>query len=165
MNLTEAIEELQDLHLGRELSAERNAAAYGEDCDEAHAARRHMEALDLAIAVLSEQATVAPARKTDPATSHRAAPEEIKAGSAREKILRAAYNNWAVGGPAQSARELALAADLGHQRAPWKRVSELAKAGFLEAVWTKFDPDSKREVTVYETTVKGRAAVRGILDR
>ena len=122
----------------------------------------NLVALDLAIAVLTEKAEVSPARRTDPATSHRAAPEEIKAGSAREKILLAAER---LGGRPVSARYLAACADLKHQRSPWKRVSELAKAGFLLADGTTTDPDSGHEATTYRISAKGIAACAGLRAR
>ena len=122
----------------------------------------NLVALDLAIAVLTEKAEVSPARRTDPATSHRAAPEEIKAGSAREKILLAAER---LGGRPVSARYLAACADLKHQRSPWKRVSELAKAGFLLADGTTTDPDSGHEATTYRISAKGIAACAGLRTR
>lgn len=153
MDLNEAIEQLKAIREEYDCCLTNNYGAYLNPREE--------EAFDLAIAVLSEKATVAPARKTDPATSHRAAPEEIKAGSAREKILLHANGvRYAL-----TARELAVRAGLGHQRAPWKRVSELAKAGFLKPVGVVSDPDSGHQATTYEITEKGRAAVRGILNR
>lgn len=118
-------------------------------------------ALDLAIALLAERAEVSPARRTDPATSHRAAPEEIKAGSAREKILLAAEG---VCTPL-TARELSVEAGLGHQRSPWKRVSELVKAGFLKAVGVGIDTESGASATTYSITSKGRAACAGLRAR
>jgi hypothetical protein len=152
MNLTEAIRELRELRHD-----------YGYASSSAASARAR--ALDLAIAILSEQATVAPARKTDPATSHRAAPEEIKAGSAREKILLTASRLTKEGYPSLTARELALEAGLSHQRAPWKRVSELAKAGFLKPVGVAVDPVSGHQATTYAVSVKGRAAAKEIRER
>ena len=125
---------------------------------------RHDEyvALIFAIRVLKEKAEVSPARRTDPATSHRAAPEEIRAGSAREKILLAAER---LEGRPASARYLAACADLKHQRSPWKRVSELAKAGFLLADGTTTDPDSGHEATTYRISAKGIAACAGLRAR
>lgn len=121
----------------------------------------NLVALDLAIAVLTEKAEVSPARRTDPATSHRAAPEEIKAGSAREKILLAAEN---ISTPL-TARELSFEAGLGHQRSPWKRVSELVKAGFLKPVGIGIDTGSGAKATTYAITAKGRATCAGLRDR
>ena len=121
----------------------------------------NLVALDLAIAVLTEKAEVSPARRTDPATSHRAAPEEIKAGSAREKILLAAEN---ISTPL-TARELSFEAGLGHQRSPWKRVSELVKADFLKPVGIGIDTESGAHATTYAITAKGRAACTGLRDR
>jgi hypothetical protein len=119
-----------------------------------------LAAIDLAIDALSQQARVAHARRTDPSTSHRAVPEAIKAGSAREKILLAA-----VEAQPMTARELALEANLGYQRSPWKRVSELAKAGFLSPVGEVTDPESGHRATTYAITAKGLAASAGLRDR
>lgn len=156
MNLTEAIEALAKIrtmyHTFNSRSPYLSTAA------------AEIKALDLAITILSEQATVAPARRTDPATSHRAAPEEIKAGSAREKILVAANGRSDEATPL-TAREMVDAAGLGHQRSPWKRVSELVKAGFLEPMGVGTDMFTGRDATTYAITAKGRAAVRGILNR
>lgn len=121
----------------------------------------NLAALDLAIAVLTEKAEVSPARRTDPATSHRAAPEEIKAGSAREKILLAAEGVYTP----LTARELSVKAGLGHQRSPWKRVSELVKAGFLKPVGVGIDTESGASATTYSITSKGRAACAGLRAR
>ena len=111
----------------------------------------------LAIAALEEKAKVAPARRTDPTTSHKAAPTEFRAGSAREKLLLAA--EFAHPSPL-SARELVIVAGLNHQRSPWKRVSELVAAGFLSPHDVDVDSDTGYEVTTYTITEKGRAAAK-----
>ena len=118
LTLDEAITEL------RNLAGEIKYRTYNFQNGQGH---REYVALQFALRVLAEKAEVSPARNTDPATSHRAAPEEIKAGSAREKILLAAEKALPL-----TARELSVDAGLGHQRSPWKRVSELVKAGFLK---------------------------------
>ena len=124
------------------------------------AGSREFVALQFALRVLAEKAEVSPARRTDPATSHRAAPEEIKAGSAREKILLAAEKALPL-----TARELSVDAGLGHQRSPWKRVSELVKAGFLKPVGIGTDTESGAQATTYLITTKGYAACAGLRAR
>ena len=153
LTLDEAITEL------RILACEIKYRTYNFQNGQGH---REYVALQFALRVLAEKAEVSPARNTDPATSHRAAPEEIKAGSAREKILLAAER---LGGRPVSARYLAACADLKHQRSPWKRVSELAKAGFLLADGTTTDPDSGHEATTYRISAKGIAACAGLRAR
>ena len=164
ITLNDAIRELREL--GEDYDAPSALANWGRAGAPSGAQRerwhRKRDAIHLAIAVLTEKAEVSPARRTDPATSHRAAPEEIKAGSAREKILLAAER---LGGRPVSARYLAACADLKHQRSPWKRVSELAKAGFLLAEGTITDPDSGHEATTYIITTKGYAACAGLRAR
>lgn len=156
MTLNDAIGTLRELRQNYERNTDHGCGMVEPEASEANVA------LDLAIAVLTEKAEATPARNTDPATSHRAAPEEIKAGSAREKILLAAER---LGGRPVSARYLAACADLKHQRSPWKRVSELAKAGFLLADGTTTDPDSGHEATTYRISAKGIAACAGLRAR
>lgn len=153
--LGEAIEILRELRENYERNTDHGCGLVIPEPDLVDAA------LDLAIAVLTEKAEVSPARRTDPATSHRAAPEEIKAGSAREKILLAAENF----STPLTARELSFEAGLGHQRSPWKRVSELVKAGFLKPVGIGIDTGSGAKATTYAITAKGRAACAGLRDR
>lgn len=117
------------------------------------------EALDLAIAVLSDEPHVSPARHSDPETSKRAY-EGIKAGSAREKVLLAFESTPQ---PCMmSARGACIAAGIDKMSSPWKRVSELKEAGFLCVLGTTIDPLTNREVEVYDITTKGRAAVKAL---
>ena len=155
MTLSEAIETLRELRQNYERNTDHGCGMVEPEASEANVA------LDLAIAVLTEKAEVSPARRTDPATSHRAAPEEIKSGSAREKILLAAENSASP----LTARELSYKAGLGHQRSPWKRVSELVKAGFLKAVGVGIDTESGAQATTYAITAKGSAACAGLRAR
>jgi hypothetical protein len=161
MTLNDAIENLQTQRDDLAGAMSILGAVAANDNVLADMVTSNLVALDLAIAVLTEKAEVSPARRTDPATSHRAAPEEIKAGSAREKILLAAENTASP----LTARELSYEAGLGHQRSPWKRVSELVKAGFLKAVGVGIDTESGAHATTYAITAKGRAACTGLRDR
>lgn len=158
MTLNDAIRELRDLYYEHDLMP---SESLGVSPHRMEAYRLRRDAIGLAIEVLSEKAEVSPARRTDPATSHRAAPEEIKAGSAREKILLAAEG---VCTPL-TARELSVEAGLGHQRSPWKRVSELVKAGFLKPVGVGTDTESGAQATTYAITAKGSAACAGLRAR
>ena len=151
LTLDEAITEL------RNLACEIKYRTYNFQNGQGH---REYVALQFALRVLAEKAEVSPARNTDPATSHRAAPEEIKAGSAREKILLAAEKALPL-----TARELSVDAGLGHQRSPWKRVSELVKAGFLKPVGIGTDTESGAQATTYLITTKGYAACAGLRAR
>jgi hypothetical protein len=151
LTLDEAITEL------RNLAGEIKYRTYNFQNGQGH---REYVALQFALRVLAEKAEVSPARNTDPATSHRAAPEEIKAGSAREKILLAAEKALPL-----TARELSVDAGLGHQRSPWKRVSELVKAGFLKPVGIGTDTESGAQATTYLITTKGYAACAGLRAR
>ena len=151
LTLDEAITEL------RNLAGEIKYRTYNFQNGQGH---REYVALQFALRVLAEKAEVSPARRTDPATSHRAAPEEIKAGSAREKILLAAEKALPL-----TARELSVDAGLGHQRSPWKRVSELVKAGFLKPVGIGTDTESGAQATTYLITTKGYAACAGLRAR
>ena len=151
LTLDEAITEL------RNLAGEIKYRTYNFQNGQGH---REYVALQFALRVLAEKAEVSPARNTDPATSHRAAPEEIKAGSAREKILLAAEKALPL-----TARELSVDAGLGHQRSPWKRVSELVKAGFLTPVGIGTDTESGAQATTYLITTKGYAACAGLRAR
>ena len=151
LTLDEAITEL------RNLAGEIKYRTYNFQNGQGH---REYVALQFALRVLAEKAEVSPARSTDPATSHRAAPEEIKAGSAREKILLAAEKALPL-----TARELSVDAGLGHQRSPWKRVSELVKAGFLKPVGIGTDTESGAQATTYLITTKGYAACAGLRAR
>ena len=151
LTLDEAITEL------RNLACEIKYRTYNFQNGQGH---REYVALQFALRVLAEKAEVSPARNTDPATSHRAAPEEIKAGSAREKILLAAEEAQPL-----TARELSIKAGLGHQRSPWKRVSELVKAGFLKPVGIGTDTESGAQATTYLITTKGYAACAGLRAR
>ena len=151
LTLDEAITEL------RNLAGEIKYRTYNFQNGQGH---REYVALQFALRVLAEKAEVSPARNTDPATSHRAAPEEIKAGSAREKILLAAEKALPL-----TARELSVAAGLGHQRSPWKRASELVKAGFLKPVGIGTDTESGAQATTYLITTKGYAACAGLRAR
>ncbi len=151
LTLDEAITEL------RNLAYEIKYRTYNFQNGQGH---REYVALQFALRVLAEKAEVSPARNTDPATSHRAAPEEIKAGSAREKILLAAEKALPL-----TARELSVDAGLGHQRSPWKRVSELVKAGFLKPVGIGTDTESGAQATTYLITTKGYAACAGLRAR
>lgn len=161
MTLNDAIKNLQTQRDAQAGAMSMLGAVAANDNVLADMVTTNLAALDLAIAVLTEKAEVSPARRTDPATSHRAAPEEIKAGSAREKILLAAEG---VCTPL-TARELSVKAGLGHQRSPWKRVSELVKAGFLKAVGVGIDTESGAQATTYAITAKGSAACAGLRAR
>lgn len=161
ITLNEAIKNLQTQRDAQAGAMSMLGAVAANDNVLADMVTTNLAALDLAIAVLTEKAEVSPARRTDPATSHRAAPEEIKAGSAREKILLAAEN---ISTPL-TARELSFEAGLGHQRSPWKRVSELVKAGFLKAVGVGIDTESGAQATTYAITAKGSAACAGLRAR
>lgn len=161
MTLNDAIKNLQTQRDAQAGAMSMLGAVAANDNVLADMVTTNLAALDLAIAVLTEKAEVSPARRTDPATSHRAAPEEIKAGSAREKILLAAEG---VCTPL-TARELSVKAGLGHQRSPWKRVSELVKAGFLKPVGVGIDTESGASATTYSITSKGRAACAGLRAR
>ena len=112
MQLQEAIDLLSSLR--------RDAGIFKRD--------RHVAALSLAIDSLEVQALVGPARASDPATSHRAAPSELRAGSQRARLL-AAFHSHGMGTSVQACEW----ADIDPFRgSPWKRVSELKAAGFIE---------------------------------
>lgn len=119
--------------------------------------RSECQALDIAIDALTVKALVAPARASDPMTSHRAAPNEFKAGSKRELLLLA----FAACGLA-TARSACTQAGLDPLRgSPWKRVSELKQAGFITPVGTEVDHDGvTREL--YRATAKGLAKAEEI---
>lgn len=117
------------------------------------------ETLDMAIEALEAKPKVAPARSTDPATSHEAAASlAIGADSARGKILLTAHHSVLP----RTARELTLAAGLRQQRSPWKRVSELVQAGYLAPVDRYKDPATGRWATTYRITRKGVARAQEI---
>jgi hypothetical protein len=143
ITLTEAIDLLIKIRMHHEVMARSQFANYES---------RHVAALDLAIAALCEKPEVTPARAADPATSHRSAPDGIKAGSARDKILRAAQRlviPW-------TAREVCDQAGLDPATSPWKRVSELKQAGFLNVVGVE-DSDPAHPKELFLISAKGSA--------
>lgn len=113
--------------------------------------REHHQRLD--------EITTAPARNSDPTTSHEAA-RKITADNSRGRVLGAFVRADRLGVylTANGATDLA---GLGHQRAPWKRVSELKRAGLIAVHDRVTDPDTQNQVERYELTEHGRGeAVR-----
>lgn len=99
---------------------------------------------------------VAPARATDPATSHRAAQAiQVRAGSQRHLLLTA-YRGDAELTDAQAAAAVGL---LGTRSCWWKRCSELRDGGFIEVTGTTRDPSTQAEVQTCRITHAGRAAL------
>jgi len=117
--------------------------------------REHHQRLD--------EITTAPARNSDPTTSHEAA-RKITADNSRGRVLRAFVRADRLGVylTASGATDLA---GLGHQRAPWKRVSELKRAGLIAVHDRVTDPVTQNRVERYELTEHGRSeAVRLRID-
>ncbi len=102
---------------------------------------------------------VAPARSSDPATSKSAA-VNVSAGNARGKLLHAFYRAAKMNLNITSAQAVSMAA-LQHLASPWKRVSELKEARYIEPCGTATGPRG-REVEQYRITDAGIATVEAL---
>jgi hypothetical protein len=99
---------------------------------------------------------VAPARSTDPATSHAAAKAvTVRAGNQRHTLL-GAYRDDAVLTDAEAAHRVGL---LGTRSCWWKRCSELREGGFIEVVGVATDPQTGSQAQTCRITHAGRAAL------
>ena len=116
---------------------------------------RRLQALDIAIAALSDAPHVAPARRTDPTTSQESA-DLVRPKQAHRALLAVLRDGEA--GVAWTAKRLAEHAQIDAQASWWKRVSEIKHAGYIVAVGTERSPDTGRKVETYRLTEKGRTA-------
>lgn len=116
---------------------------------------RRVQALDVAIAALSDAPRVAPARRSDPTTSQESA--DLVRPKQAHRALLAVLRDGEAGG-AWTAKRLAEHAQIDAQASWWKRVSEIKHAGYIVAVGTERSPDTGRKVETYRLTEKGRTA-------
>lgn len=112
-----------------------------------------------------DEIQVSPARASDPTTSHAAVKiATVRATSARGKILlafaRADRHEWE-GLTAEGAVKMA---ELTHQRAPWKRVSDLKLAGLIKPTGARRKSvASGAEAEMLAITGLGRAVLKASL--
>ena len=119
-------------------------------------------------AVKLDEVGTAPARRTDPATSHEP-PRKLTSKNACGKLAatfyrcaRADVNLGLVGTDKEGATadDAVAEAGLGHLRCPWKRVSDLKYAGIVEPTGHVYrNPDTGMDQEMLRITAHGRAEV------
>lgn len=105
-----------------------------------------------------DQIETAPARNTDPATSHLSAIRNFTTG--RGKLLKA-FGDSRFPMPAERATRMA---GINGTASPWKRVSELKKAGIIEPTGRQATSTRGAKVTEYQLTEFGRSEYARIIE-
>lgn len=104
------------------------------------------------------QIETAPARNTDPATSHLSAIRNFTTG--RGKLLKA-FGDSRFPMPAERATRMA---GINDTASPWKRVSELKKAGIIEPTGRRVTSARGAKVTEYQLTEFGRSEYTRLIE-
>lgn len=100
----------------------------------------------------------APARNTDPATSHLSAITNFTTG--RGKLLKA----FGASQFPMSAERACRAAGITGTASPWKRVSELKKAGIIEPTGRRVTSARGAQVEEYRLTTHGKAEYERLVE-
>lgn len=115
----------------------------------------------LLFATSPQEPTTTSARRGDPSTSHEAAQiAAVGAESARGKILLAFARDHLRGWSGMTSEGVVKLAGVGHQRTPWKRVSELKAAGLIEPTGQKVTGSSGAKAEVLHITEAGMEVLR-----